>query len=145
MCGIAVTRRVDEVDSVFAVSSRINSTWGGNLVDMVRCEKFIEVIESEGLLEQASRVGGEILAGLEVLARDSELVDNPRGRGLFLAFDLPDADLRDRMLAGLQSERLLALPSGQRSVRFRPPMLLDSEEAQLGLDRCRAVLEQLRG
>ena len=60
VCGIAVTRRVDEVDSVFAVSSRINSTWGGNLVDMVRCERFIEVIESEGLLEQASRVGDEI-------------------------------------------------------------------------------------
>ena len=110
---------------------------------MVRCEKFIEVIESEGLLDQASRVGAELLAGLESLAQDSGLVDNPRGRGLFLAFDLPDTEVRNRMLEGLHSEHLLALPSGQRSIRFRPPILLSSEEVQLGLDRCGSVLERL--
>ena len=43
-------RRVDEVaDNVFAVSSRINSTWGGNLVDMVRSRRILEVIESDEL------------------------------------------------------------------------------------------------
>ena len=46
--------RVDEVpDNVFAVSSRINSTWGGNLTDMVRARRILEVIEAEALIERA--------------------------------------------------------------------------------------------
>ena len=46
VCGVMAGRRVDEVaDNVFAVGSRINSTWGGNLVDMVRSRRILEVIE----------------------------------------------------------------------------------------------------
>ena len=53
-CGIAVGHRVDEIDSVFKISSRINSTWGGNLVDMVRCQRFVEIIEEEDLIAGSS-------------------------------------------------------------------------------------------
>ena len=52
VCGIMVSNRVDEVkDNVFKVSSRLNSTWGGNLVDMVRCQKYLEVIKEENLVK----------------------------------------------------------------------------------------------
>ncbi|MBN9618656.1 MAG: L-lysine 6-transaminase, partial [Actinobacteria bacterium] len=47
VCGVMAGGRVEEVpDNVFAVSSRINSTWGGNLTDMVRARRILEVIES---------------------------------------------------------------------------------------------------
>ena len=59
-------RRVDEVaDNVFAVSSRINSTWGGNLVDMVRSRRILEVIESDGLMVRAAKAGRYLLDRLE--------------------------------------------------------------------------------
>ena len=52
--GIMAGGRVDEVpDNVFEVSGRINSTWGGGLVDMVRSRRILEIIETEGLIEEA--------------------------------------------------------------------------------------------
>ena len=63
ICGIIAGPRIDEVpDNVFHVSSRINSTWGGNLVDMVRSQRYLEIIEEDGLVENAGE-DGPALAG----------------------------------------------------------------------------------
>jgi len=143
VCGIAATARVDEVDSVFKVSSRINSTWGGNLVDMVRCQRIIEIIEAEHLLDNAARVGEHLLAGLRRLERSFPgQVTNARGRGLFAAFDLPDADTRGRTLAALLDAELLGLASGERAIRMRPPLVLSIDEADEGLRRIESALAQ---
>jgi L-lysine 6-transaminase len=141
VCGIAATARLDEVDSVFKVSSRINSTWGGNLVDMVRCQRIIEIIEAEGLLDNAARVGDHLLAGLRRLERVfPDQVTNARGRGLFLAFDLPDGESRKRVLEALLAADVLGLASGERAVRMRPPLVLSIEEADEGLRRIESAL-----
>jgi L-lysine 6-transaminase len=144
VCGIASTRRIDQVDSVFKIPSRINSTWGGNLVDMVRCRRIIEVIVAESLLDNVTRVGGRLLEGLERLAeRLPGLVSNPRGRGFLLAVDLPDAPTRDRALRGMHDQFLLALPTGRRGIRFRPPLILSPAEADEGLERCERALRAI--
>src|SRR6185295_11857811 len=91
VCGFMSTSRIDEVEgNVFRVSSRINSTWGGSLADMVRCARYLQVIRDERLVENAARVGRAFLAGLQRLAAEFPLVSNVRGRGLMLALDLPD-------------------------------------------------------
>jgi L-lysine 6-transaminase len=144
VCGIFAGPRVDEVDSVFKVSSRINSTWGGNLVDMIRCQRYVEIIEEEDLLANARRVGEQLLAGLRRLEeRFGGLVTNARGRGLFLAFDLPDTETRQRTLAALNDSDVLGLPSGATAVRFRPPLVLGAEEAAEGLARVERALAKL--
>ena len=98
VCGVMSTRRIDEVeDNVFHTSSRINSTWGGNLVDMVRCARYLEIIHDEGLVENAARVGSSMKEGLHALAADLDVVSNVRGSGLLLAIDLPDGDMRDQV------------------------------------------------
>ncbi len=92
VCGIMAGGRVDEVpDNVFRVSSRLNSTWGGNLTDMVRSRRYLEVIESEGLVDRAAVLGKRLLDDLGEVAG----IDNVRGRGLFVAFDLPSPAERD--------------------------------------------------
>ncbi len=141
VCGIAASERVDEVDSVFQVSSRINSTWGGNLVDMVRCQRFVEIIEEDGLLDNATRVGARIVDHLEGFQAKYDDVTNARGRGLFVAFDLPDTQTRNRVLKALNDQRVLGLSCGPRSVRFRPPLILTAEEADEGMSRLDAALE----
>jgi L-lysine 6-transaminase len=144
VCGIAAGPRVDEIDSTFKVSSRINSTWGGNLVDMVRCQRVIEVIEEDRLLENATRVGGELLDGFRELERIfAGKVSNSRGRGFFLAFDLPDTETRNRTLRALNDSDVLGLGSGDRAVRMRPPLVLSSAEAQEGLRRIERALVQV--
>ena len=141
VCGICAGPRVDEVDSVFKVSSRINSTWGGNLVDMVRCQRFVEIIEEEKLLDNARRVGQHLLDGLLRLEGSfPELISNSRGLGLFLAFDLPDQATRERVLNQMFDEGVLGLRSGQRAIRFRPPVSLVFSEADEGLLRLESAL-----
>ncbi|PZS05314.1 MAG: L-lysine 6-transaminase [Pseudonocardiales bacterium] len=138
--GIMAGRRVDDVaDNVFAVSGRINSTWGGGLVDMVRSRRYLEIIESRNLITAAASAGKRFLDGLRELASRHPHLSNVRGRGLMLAFDLPDGEDRARVLASLSAdEHVLCLPSGERAIRFRPPLSIDDDEigfALAALDR----------
>jgi L-lysine 6-transaminase len=142
VCGICAGPRLDEVESVFKLSSRINSTWGGNLADMVRCQRIVEIVDQEGLLDNARRIGARLLAGCEELAgRFEGRVSNPRGRGMFVAFDLPGHEERDRALRRMHEGGVLALPSGERSIRFRPALTLTAEEADEALRRTGQALE----
>ena len=135
VCGIMVSNRVDEVkDNVFTVSSRINSTFGGNLTDMVRCQKYLEVIEEEKLVDNARKQGEILLKGLrEIEEKYPDKVSNSRGRGLMCAFDLPSPEIRDRVKKMLYDNGLLILPCGPRGIRFRPPLTISSEEINEGL------------
>jgi L-lysine 6-transaminase len=144
VCGIMSTIRIDEVpDNVFKVSSRINSTWGGNLVDMVRCARYLQIIAEDGLVENAATVGARFKEGLESLAGDFPLITNVRGRGLFLAMDLPDGDVREQLRMGCWTRGLAALSSGPRSLRFRPPLVFSQANADQALGVLREVLGRL--
>ena len=144
--GIMAGRRVDEVpDNVFTVSSRINSTWGGGLADMVRSRRLLEIIERDGLFDRAAATGEWFLAELRELgARYPGLVSNARGRGLMCAFDLPDVAQRDALLGILRDEdRILLLPSGPRSIRFRPALTISEDELAVGIKAIAARLDRL--
>ncbi|ORB56665.1 L-lysine 6-transaminase [Mycobacteroides saopaulense] len=142
VCGVMAGGRVDEVaDNVFAVSSRINSTWGGNLVDMVRSRRILEVIESQRLFENATRMGEYLLDRLQTLALRHDEIGDVRGRGLMCAFSLPTAQERDRLVQRLwDQERVILLPSGKNSVRFRPPLIVSAEEIDAAVAAVSRVL-----
>jgi L-lysine 6-transaminase len=142
VCGVMAGRRVDEVpDNVFTVSSRINSTWGGNLTDMVRSRRILEVIEDERLIDNAATLGKHLLAGLRGLAaRHPGLVSYPRGLGLMAAVTLPDAARRDEVIRRLrEEERVIMLGCGEASLRFRPALTVTAAE----LDRALAALDRV--
>lgn len=141
VCGIMSTRRIDEVEkNVFHVSSRINSTWGGNLVDMVRCARYLQIMREDGLVESAARVGCVFKGGLERLQAEFPIISNVRGRGLLLAFDLPDKATRDGLRQRCWEEGLATLPCGPRSLRFRPPLVFSEAEVERSLAILRNVL-----
>ena len=140
VCGVMAGGRVDEVpDNVFAVGSRINSTWGGSLTDMVRARRILEVVEADGLIARAASLGPVLLDLLRELAAAHPEVTDVRGRGLMCAFSLPDAALRDEVLTALrEDERVLLLGCGTRSVRFRPALTVSPDDlaaAVAALDR----------
>jgi L-lysine 6-transaminase len=137
VCGFASNSRIDDVENVFSVSSRINSTWGGNLADMVRCTKYLEIIEEENLIENARTTGDHLLGRLRDLAAELPSITNVRGRGLFVAFDLPDKETRDRTLAACLENGLIALASGASAIRFRPALTLSPSEADEGVRKLR--------
>jgi L-lysine 6-transaminase len=145
VCGCMVGPRVDEEpENVFKVSSRISSTWGGALTDMVRAARYLEVIHEDGLVENARVAGSRLLEGLEELQRElGGLVSNARGRGLLVAFDLPAPELRERALDRMLANGLLLLGCGARSIRFRPPLNLAASEADAALTIGRKSLKEL--
>jgi L-lysine 6-transaminase len=134
ICGIIVGPRVDEVeDNVFAISSRLNSTWGGSLVDMVRSQRYLEIMVQDDLMKNATIMGRALLDGLTEITRDSDLISNVRGRGMMIAFDLPDPRARDIFRGLLLGNGLMALKCGTRSIRFRPMLDLDAPSLEEGL------------
>ncbi len=148
VCGFIAGPRIDEVkENVFRVSSRLNSTWGGTLVDMVRCQRYLEIMAEEKLLENATTRGAELLAGLEALAKEfPEHVSNARGKGLMCAFDLRDGALRDRVTEiAYTDESKVVLGSGTHSIRFRPPLVAAKEDIASGLDRLRKSVKKAIG
>ena len=145
ICGCLAGPKVDEEpQNVFKVPSRINSTWGGGLTDMVRSARYLEIIEEDRLLDNARLVGEHLLRGLQqVQAECSGLMSNARGRGLMIAFDLPTPEQRDRAVKQCFANGLIALKCGVRSIRFRPPLNLTPAEADTALDLVRRSLREL--
>jgi len=147
VCGIIASKRIDEVkNNVFNTPSRINSTWGGNLVDCVRSTRILEVIHEEGLVENAATQGERLLNGLEAIVSEfPTLVSAARGQGLLCAFDLPNADLRGKLISWCMEHGMMVLPCGEVSVRFRPALIVSAEEIDRGLDILRRSLRALQG
>jgi L-lysine 6-transaminase len=142
VCGILVTERVDEVpENVFHKSSRINSTWGGNLVDMVRFTRYLQIIEEDRLVENARTVGSYLQERLAELAHDMPaMVSNVRGRGLMCAIDLPTGAIRDEVRNRCYENGLMILGCGERSIRVRPALNLTTAQADEGIEILRRVI-----
>ena len=143
--GVMAGGRLDEVEHhVFRASSRINSTFGGNLTDMVRATIMLEVYESEGLVEQAAKLGAHLLERLQWLEERHDALSQARGRGLWASIDVHDGALRDTVRHRLLTdEQVVLLGCGPRTLRFRPTMTVtvdELDEAVDALDRTMTAL-----
>ena len=145
VCGIFASNRLNEVEGhVFEESSRLNSTWGGNLVDMVRFTIYLEIIERENLLDQVKKNGAYLKLGLESLQKNyPETVFNVRNRGLFGAFDLKSGEERDKSIELIAKEGAIMLGCGTKSIRFRPHLNVSRTEIDQGIDMINQALKHL--
>jgi L-lysine 6-transaminase len=146
VCGILANKeKMDQVEHhVFKESSRINSTFGGNLIDMLRFQLILEIIESENLVENAAITGEFLLNGLQKLEQQfPEDISAARGKGLMCAFDLKDHETRDSLKNKLFEEGIIILPCGEKSLRFRPHLNVTKEEIQIVLDKINGVFNKL--
>ncbi len=143
VCGIMASERIDEVENnCFKVSSRINSTWGGDLTDMVRSKFILDVIKNDNLVENARIVGHGLLNGLLELQNEfPNLISNARGLGLMCAFDFNIPEERNKFRDLCYENKLLILGCGEKSIRFRPPLTINESEINEGLEIIRKVLK----
>jgi L-lysine 6-transaminase len=145
VCGVMAGSRIDEVkDNAFRLPSRLNSTWGGNFTDMVRSTHFMRIIESENLIENARLMGERIVKSLHTIAAEFPVMTAVRGRGLFVAFDLPDPETRDEFWKGLFDRGVLALKSGERAIRFRPALDISAEVVDEAMELLRKQCQRMR-
>jgi L-lysine 6-transaminase len=143
VCGIMVSDRIDDIDdNVFKVSSRINSTWGANFVDMVRSKFILDVIKNENLVENAKKVGEHLKYQLMNIKDEyPNLISNVRGLGLMCSFDFLNPELRNSFKNLAYKEKLMILGCGEKSIRFRPPLNITEDEIDKGLTIIRKVLK----
>ena len=145
VCGVAVGPKVDEVGTnCFAVSSRINSTWGGTITDMVRATRYLEIYRDDKILDYVSGdAGPALLKGLENL-RDEfpDFIGNVRGKGLMCAYDIKTPELRSKFLAECAKRHMLILPCGGKSVRFRPALNVPKADLERGLEISREAAKE---
>jgi len=145
VCGVFAGKRFDEVgEHVFNQSSRINSTWGGNLTDMVRFNLYLDVIENEQLVQNAAELGKYLHDQLISLqTKFSDKVSNVRAAGLFAAIDLNSPEDRDTLIKYIQDEGALMLGCGIKTLRFRPHLNITQPEIDTAMDIIERALNRL--
>lgn len=138
VCGFCSTGRIDTVpQNVFHVSGRINSTWGGNIVDMIRSRILMQAVQDLHLVERAENTGRYFLEKLSSLK--TEEITNVRGKGLMLAIDLPSTERRDQIVNNLH-DTMLVLKSGTKSIRFRPTLTFSDQDVDQAIEFLNAAL-----
>jgi L-lysine 6-transaminase len=144
VCGILSTTRIDEVqDNVFHHSSRINSTWGGNLVDMVRSTRYLEIMDEENMLDNVRTMGSYLDSKMTGLATEfPETISNVRGRGLFHAFDVRSGELRSKIIDRCFHHGLIILGCGDHSIRFRPPLNISANLIDEGIGMMETAIKE---
>lgn len=144
VCGILAGRKIDEIETnVFHVPSRINSTWGGNLVDMVRATQILQIIEEDRLCDKAADTGAYLQQQLLALAARHPQISNVRGRGLLCAFDFPSKELRDSFIQKGMQHQVMFLGCGTSTIRFRPALCIGKTEIDEGIDIMDRILPTL--
>jgi len=144
VCGILVGKKVDEIENnVFNVPSRINSTWGGNLVDMVRATQILQIVEEDQLCDNAAAVGQYLKTNLESLSKEYGQMSNVRGKGLLCAFDFPDAEMRNSFIKKGLEHNVMFLGCGAKTIRFRPALIMDKVHIDLGVEVMTKILKTL--
>jgi len=145
VCGILSTDRIDEVEeNVFRKPSRINSTWGGNIVDMFRFKRILEIIEEENLVKNAETTGKYLQDKIHELENKYPgKVSNGRGLGLFCAFDVKDTNMRNAIVKNAVDEGMLILGCGPKSIRFRPPLTVTPEKIDEGMNILDKLISKL--
>jgi len=144
VCGILVGKKVEEVETnVFNVPSRINSTWGGNLVDMVRSTQILNILHEDQLCQNATDVGLYLKENLSQLAQKYSKMSNVRGRGLLCAFDFPSKQMRNTFIQKGIENNVMFLGCGNQTIRFRPALCIEKKHIDEGLTVMEKILPSL--
>jgi len=109
----------------------LDSTWGGTLADMVRFVQEMSVVRDERLVEAVPRKTSALVATLSDLARRfPRAVHNVRGYGLYQGFSLRDPAMKAALIErALVDEHVLLLGAGANTIRLRPHLHVEEEDA----------------
>jgi 4-aminobutyrate aminotransferase/(S)-3-amino-2-methylpropionate transaminase len=132
----------EELAAFFQEEKKFNTTWEGDSAGMIRLLAYLGKLD----LEQVRRTGALARDGLEQVERDFRgLLQNVRGRGCMLAFDVVRPDWREFLRERAFRHGLILLPAGERTLRFYPRYDMEPYAVGEALALLRRALEDLAG
>lgn len=135
MGGVLISPRFEPV------YGQLGTTFGGNHLGCAGALAVLDVIEEEHLVENAAKVGQYLLDTLtaEMKAGNLPHVVDVRGQGLMIGIelDIPYKEPRTRLI---KEQHCFTGCSGTNVIRLLPPLCLSMEEAQMFIDKLKAVL-----
>ena len=120
------------------------TTFGGGPLACAAAEATLDVLEEEGVLENASRRGAQLLDGLQQLAvAHPSLVSDVRGRGLMVGVGLDSAGVAARLRGELLERCVIVSTCGpdSSSLRLSPPLVIREEHVSRFINTCRDILQ----
>ena len=139
-----------EVLAAFGSKARYFNTFGGNAVAAATALAVLEVIENEGLMANAAKVGAAFRDGLQALAKDHAALGPIRAAGLFLGAEIvqggdplaPDAARTAQVVNRLREAGVLISATGPRAnvLKIRPPLVFSEENVSFFLERLDSAL-----
>jgi L-lysine 6-transaminase len=123
----------------------LDSTWGGNLADMVRFCQEMKIVEEEKLIEQVSEKTGLLVNGLmELSEKYRKKMYNVRGLGLYQGFSLYEpGKLKKLTDYALENENLLLLDAGIDTIRLRPVLDVTYNEIKQLIEKLNRCLREI--
>lgn len=112
---------------------RLYNTWMGDPVRAMQAAAIVQEIKDKDLLSNVKDVGKYIQDNLEEMTKTTP-IDNIRGQGAFIAFDLPDGAKRDAFLNDMRQRGVNIGGCGDRTVRLRPMLTFQRHHADILLD-----------
>ncbi len=122
----------------------LSSTWGGgSRIDMAIGRKTIDIIYNEKILEKVNKSGNHLKKRLiEIKNTDTKIIDI-RGLGLMLGVEFHKKEIRNKVIKRLFKNKLLVIPSGLKTIRILPPLVITDEEISKGMVIFEKVLKEI--
>ena len=139
--GLPVSATVARKDLAFEPGDHA-TTFGAGPVVCAAGLAVLEVIEDDGLLDNALKQGEAIQNALSARFEDNPVVSDVRGRGLLIGVEL-HGPLAKEVVLSLMSAGMLATEASPNVVRLSPPLTLSTAEAQEGVEKVSAAVEAL--
>ena len=111
---------------------------------MYRFKLILEIIDNESLLDNTIKMGDYLLDCITSLSDEFPgYVTNPRGKGLFCAFDMPSGIERDKLIGILLDKNIMILGSGLKSIRFRPHLNVLKEDLDICINAIHDSIKEM--
>ncbi|MGI0052043.1 MAG: aspartate aminotransferase family protein [Nitrososphaeraceae archaeon] len=123
----------------------LSSTWGGgSRIDMAIGMKTIDIISKEKLLERVNKSGDFLKKNLMELKNRHNIIMDVRGLGLMLGVEFIKKEIRDKIMYKLFKNKLLVIPSGIKTIRILPPLIITENEISKGVNILEKILNEFK-
>jgi 4-aminobutyrate aminotransferase len=127
------------------------NTLGGNPIIVSAALAVLDVLISERLIENAEKIGSYLMKRLKELQEKYEIIGDVRGKGMMIGVEFvkdrkslePAEKERDKIILEAFKKGLLLLGAGRSSLRLAPPLILDKEQADKGIEIFEEALKKI--